>query len=203
MFMAPSLTPKGNKNPAFRLFKYRVGTGQLLEYTQFYLNLTEANSGNATWRKHYNTVTAFAMSDLSSSSLDGFVKRLNSPESQHFSHYTDLRSVLLTDTALSSCNSTCKQQYLCAAVFLDISLYNKCLNGGDIVLLLASQSNIFGIKKVSLVVTGAILIVLVILVILAYRRWCRTKLGKQIDKSNMEVHYSLLVDTDDIEEDEL
>ena len=70
------------------------------------------------------------------------------------------------------------------------------------VLLLASQSNIFGIKKVSFVVIAVIVIVLLILVALAYRRWCRTKLGKLVE-SNMDVHYSLLVDTDDIEEEEL
>ena len=51
MFLSPAVTPwkstlpgVGYNNPSLRLYKYDKTTSQVLDYYQYYLNLTEANS---------------------------------------------------------------------------------------------------------------------------------------------------------------
>ena len=51
MFLSPAVTPwkstltgVGYNNPSLRLYKYDRTTSQFLDYYQYYLNLTEANS---------------------------------------------------------------------------------------------------------------------------------------------------------------
>ena len=51
MFLSPAVTPwkstlpgVGYNNPSLRLYKYDKTTSQVLDYYEYYLNLTEANS---------------------------------------------------------------------------------------------------------------------------------------------------------------
>ncbi|KAG8275990.1 Acid sphingomyelinase-like phosphodiesterase 3b [Homalodisca vitripennis] len=48
LFLAPSVTPRrssaGLNNPAIRLYKIEIDTGQVLDYSQFYLDLPAANA---------------------------------------------------------------------------------------------------------------------------------------------------------------
>jgi len=54
MFLSPAVTPwksslagVGYNNPSVRLYKYDRDTAQVLDYYQYYLNLTRANQGNS------------------------------------------------------------------------------------------------------------------------------------------------------------
>ncbi len=43
VLVSPSVTPFGHINPSFRIFTMDASSMQLLDYTQYHLNLTRAN----------------------------------------------------------------------------------------------------------------------------------------------------------------
>lgn len=74
IFLAPSVTPwrtpGGANNPGLRLYKFETTTGQVLDYTQYYLDLSTANHlDNAEWRLEYNFTTFYGLPNISAASL--------------------------------------------------------------------------------------------------------------------------------------
>ncbi|XP_054258449.1 acid sphingomyelinase-like phosphodiesterase 3b [Macrosteles quadrilineatus] len=64
IFIAPSVTPKrsssGFNNPAIRLYKFNSDTGQVIDYVQYYLDLTTANQReSADWTVEYNLTSYY------------------------------------------------------------------------------------------------------------------------------------------------
>lgn len=132
MFLAPALTPwnstmpgMGANNPGLRLYHYRRSTGRITDYTQFYINLTEANTlGKANWRAEYKAKTAYNLSNLLPASLDALVAQFKQDGSPLFQRYYEYNSVSLDK---SPCVDMCKRLHICAITKIDFDEHNKCL----------------------------------------------------------------------------
>lgn len=132
MFLAPALTPwnstmpgMGANNPGLRLYHYRRSTGRITDYTQFYINLTEANTlGKANWHAEYKAKTAYNLSDLLPASLDALVAQFKQDGSPLFQRYYEYNSVSLDK---SPCVDMCKRLHICAITKIDFDEHNKCL----------------------------------------------------------------------------
>lgn len=132
VFLAPALTPwnstmpgMGANNPGLRLYHYKRKTGRITDYTQFYLNLTEANAqGKANWHAEYKAKTAFNLSDVSSASLNKLVTQFKQDGSELFQRYYKYNSVSLDK---SPCVDMCKRRHICSMTKIDFDEFNKCL----------------------------------------------------------------------------
>lgn len=64
-FIAPSLTTFNTHMPAFRIFYADSNTKNLIDYEQFFLNLTKANADNkAVWELNYRATEFFKVKNL-------------------------------------------------------------------------------------------------------------------------------------------
>ncbi|XP_037582505.1 acid sphingomyelinase-like phosphodiesterase 3b [Dermacentor silvarum] len=128
MHLAGSVTPWGSKdpvyrslseptNPCVRLYTYRRSTGELLDYSVYYLNLDKANAAAASqqqpeWEFLYSASKDFGQRDLSTDSMVELAHRLTaSPEL--LSRYINLSSAL-KDTG--PCDASCRKTMLCAVL---------------------------------------------------------------------------------------
>ncbi|KAG8227923.1 hypothetical protein J437_LFUL011851 [Ladona fulva] len=60
----------GANNPGVRLYKFDTNTGQVLDYMQYYLDLSTANHlDSAEWRLEYNFTSFYGLTNISAASL--------------------------------------------------------------------------------------------------------------------------------------
>jgi len=134
MFMAPSVTPwfiplpdVGSNNPGVRLYKYSRETGHIVDYTQYFLNLSAANTaGHDNWRVEYRATEAYGISAVDAASWNEVIQRFvsGSESLDLFSRYYHFNSVSYD---LSDCTGECKKQHICAASEVDADKYSQCL----------------------------------------------------------------------------
>eukprot|EP00026_Physarum_polycephalum_P006279 Phypoly_transcript_06321.p1 GENE.Phypoly_transcript_06321~~Phypoly_transcript_06321.p1 ORF type:complete len:568 (+),score=61.40 Phypoly_transcript_06321:78-1781(+) len=68
-YFAGSVTPYTNENPGFRVYEIDSVTKAVIDYTEYALNLTQANEeGSPTWRPIYSARSAYALADMSPNS---------------------------------------------------------------------------------------------------------------------------------------
>ncbi|KAH6922789.1 hypothetical protein HPB50_019080 [Hyalomma asiaticum] len=140
MHLAGSVTPWGSKdpvyrtlseptNPSVRLYTYRRSTGELLDYSVYYLDLDKANAAAASqqqaeWEFLYSASKEFGQQDLSTESMVELAHRLtSSPEL--LSRYINLTSAL-KDTG--PCDATCRQTMLCAILGSRRDSHTACIS---------------------------------------------------------------------------
>ena len=196
--MAPSVTPHFNKNPATRLYTYNKSTAQVLDYTQFYLDLRKANEHDGPWHQSYKATDEYSLPDLTALSLHRLLKRFSPPGSADFKKYIDNNFVKSDFTDLS-CNASCKQHHLCAIGFLDIEEHHKCLMSKDVVTLLtdsvgAAESH----AAVVIVVILVLLVAVLIIGLISYRQWRKPRKQKIKTKEG----YNLLMENNFLMEEQ-
>uniref|UniRef100_A0A1I8NMJ2 Sphingomyelin phosphodiesterase C-terminal domain-containing protein n=1 Tax=Stomoxys calcitrans TaxID=35570 RepID=A0A1I8NMJ2_STOCA len=129
MMMSPSVTPRkmsvGSNNPAMRLYKFDTDSGQVLDYTQYYMDLQTANTlGEPNWVPEYNLTHYYALSDISAISLHNFVDRFTSNDGSWFAKYYRANSVRYpTDP----CENVCMLNHYCAITRVDYKEFRQCL----------------------------------------------------------------------------
>jgi len=134
MFIAPAVTPwfstlpeVGSNNPAVRLYRYSQQTGHVVDYTQYFLNLTAANNaGYDNWTVEYRATEAYGISAIDAESLSDLVKKFanDSQSPDLFASYYRYNSVSYN---VSNCTGLCKKQQVCAASEVEIDRYLQCL----------------------------------------------------------------------------
>jgi len=134
VFLAPAVTPwfstlpgVGSNNPAVRLYKYSRPTGRVVDYTQYFLNLTAADAANRdNWTVEYCATEAYGISAVDAESLSDLVKKFanDSQSPDLFTRYYRYNSV---SHDLSNCTGPCKQQQICAASEVELDRYSQCL----------------------------------------------------------------------------
>ncbi|KAL5291313.1 SMPDL3B family protein [Megaselia abdita] len=126
---SPSVSPrKGSlsNNPAMRLYKFETDSGQVLDYTQYYLDLDAANTlGEPNWTPEYNLTHQYGLSDITASSLHSLVGRFLSDDDKTFSKYYRANSVRHETETL--CNEICQLNHYCVITRVDYNEYRKCL----------------------------------------------------------------------------
>lgn len=132
MFLAPAVTPWkstiagiGSNNPSVRLYIYERSSGAILDYYQYYLNLSAANAAETdTWLMEYQMTEDFNMDDVSPKSLANLVDSFLQNDTV-FNKYYRYNSV---SHDLSDCSGVCKQGHMCAICAVDYGAYNVCMS---------------------------------------------------------------------------
>ena len=136
--VAPGLTPwnstlapeTGANNPALRLFEFNKTSGQIVDYHQFYLNLTKANMNEAAeWELEYSFRTYFNIAQMSPESISGLLDSMMEDDIL-FNNYYAINTVLYesADDAVANCDATCRSYHYCAMSQLDYSKFEDCIS---------------------------------------------------------------------------
>ncbi|XP_039963693.1 uncharacterized protein LOC120776780 [Bactrocera tryoni] len=129
MMISPSVTPRklnvGSNNPAMRLYKFDTDSGQVLDYTQYFMDLQLANQvGEPNWLPEYNLTHYYALSDISAVSLHNFVDRFTSGDGTWFGKYSRANTVRYQS---DSCEGVCMLNHYCAITRVDYKEFRQCL----------------------------------------------------------------------------
>uniref|UniRef100_A0A6B2E4C8 Putative acid sphingomyelinase 4 n=1 Tax=Phlebotomus kandelakii TaxID=1109342 RepID=A0A6B2E4C8_9DIPT len=130
IMMAPSVTPRkmnvGANNPGMRLYKFETDTGQVLDYTQYYLDLEQANTAmEATWQAEYNLTTQYyGLAEVTSLALHNLADRFTNLDDPLLAKYYRANSVRYVS---NQCDGVCALNHYCAITRLDYSGFRECL----------------------------------------------------------------------------
>lgn len=150
-FCAPSVTPWRYKvpglgtgpahNPSIRLLKYNKTSGNLLDFTQYYMDLPEVNRNNASeWLIEYNATKVYSLPDLSPSSFAELITRMKSQQSSEFQSFHRFWTVSVGDQYQKSCNDECHARFYCNFKHVYHDKYQQCYK--DFSVSAASRGNV-------------------------------------------------------------
>ncbi|XP_066151569.1 acid sphingomyelinase-like phosphodiesterase 3b [Euwallacea fornicatus] len=133
--IAPSITPKRNhlgpNNPALRLYKFNRDTGQVYDYTQYYMDLSQANShSKAEWTVEYNFTSYYGLNEISSENLHNLARKFISTGqgvSSLFQRYHLANTVKVPPHPRDNCDLSCVHNHYCAITQIDIIDFEECL----------------------------------------------------------------------------
>ncbi|XP_039444463.1 acid sphingomyelinase-like phosphodiesterase 3a [Culex pipiens pallens] len=163
MMIAPSISPRRmgeSNNPAMRLYKFDTDSGQVLDYTQYYLDLDQANlQEEAVWQPEYNLTTYYyGLAEVSSVALHNLADRFSNADDTQFAKYYRANSVRYST---QSCEGICLLNHYCAITRLDYREFRHCLETSAKALASKNGSGGHGFPGVALVPLMACLVVLV------------------------------------------
>ncbi|XP_057663019.1 acid sphingomyelinase-like phosphodiesterase 3b isoform X1 [Diorhabda carinulata] len=134
--VAPSVTPKrtidGPNNPGLRLYKFDKDTGQVFDYTQFYLDLSAANANEnriAEWAVEYNFSTYYSINEINAGSLHALADKFTQDNpfgNSVFNKYYRANSVRINNNP-SGCDATCAHTHFCAITRVDYDEFHQCM----------------------------------------------------------------------------
>ncbi|XP_068912166.1 acid sphingomyelinase-like phosphodiesterase 3b [Tenebrio molitor] len=147
--LAPSITPKrttdGANNPGLRIYKFDKDTGQVLDYTQYYLDLSHANSNtksDAEWVVEYNFSSYYGISEITPNSLHQLADKLTSAShNDYFRRYYSANSVRMYNNPQSGCDANCAHTHYCAITRVDYQEFEHCLKTAASALASSSPSS--------------------------------------------------------------
>lgn len=122
--MAPSVTPWKDHNPGIRLLKYDRSTGRLLDYNQYYINLTDANTiRQSNWKLEYQATSAYNITDLSPVSMNELLRKIANPSSPSFRTFLQYFTVSVDHP--KECDQLCHARLNCSFSYHDSQTYYK------------------------------------------------------------------------------
>ncbi|XP_017779074.1 PREDICTED: acid sphingomyelinase-like phosphodiesterase 3b [Nicrophorus vespilloides] len=135
--LAPAVTPRrttdGANNPGLRLYKFDKDSGQVLDYTQYYLDLPLANTNTKTdpeWMVEYNFSSYYGISNITPLSLHNLAEKLTQStptENPSFNRYYRANSVRMYSGGVGGCDSNCAHTHYCAITRVDYEEYDHCV----------------------------------------------------------------------------
>ncbi|XP_032291155.1 acid sphingomyelinase-like phosphodiesterase 3b isoform X2 [Drosophila virilis] len=131
LMIAPSVVPRkegigASNNPALRLYKFDTGSGQVLDYTQYWLDLSLANRvQEPLWQSEYNLTHYYALGEISAIALHNFAERFTGKDASWFSRYHRANAVRFQSGA--ACLGRCMLNHYCAITRLDYDEFRLCL----------------------------------------------------------------------------
>ncbi|XP_076650576.1 cyclic GMP-AMP phosphodiesterase SMPDL3A isoform X2 [Halictus rubicundus] len=136
IMMAPSIspsTPGGPNNPGLRLYKFETNTGQVLDYTQYYLDLSNANIvGKANWQVEYTLLEQYKLQEITAITLHDLADRLTQSDDNAFVRYYKANTVSLPREVeqIWGCggalNGACALHHYCIVTRLNPESYKEC-----------------------------------------------------------------------------
>lgn len=121
-FLVSTLASRTNSDPTVRLFEYDEASFKVMDFTTFYMNLTDANLKNKiTWRKLYKATEDFGISDVSAENMYSEYKKM-SADKKEFNRVYGRRKAIM-----SSCSTSCRKKALCSMGYTDVTAYEKCI----------------------------------------------------------------------------
>ena len=139
MFISPSVTPwrgrdaqgKGGipRNPAVRKYMYSRSDYSLMDYEQYYLPLTKANTNTSTdWSRLYTFKQVYGSNSLHADQLQEAVELFKPYASQYFHKYYDYKYVGMRENYVP-CDCQCKFDEICAMENVDRDSFEECVDG--------------------------------------------------------------------------
>ncbi|ENN77739.1 hypothetical protein YQE_05809, partial [Dendroctonus ponderosae] len=133
--LAPSITPKrthdGPNNPGLRIYKFDKYSGEVFDYTQYYLDLSTANNnGKADWVVEYNFSTYYGINDITPLNLHTLADKFTqetSTENSVFNKYYKANSVRIHSRSSANCDDVCIHTHYCAITRIDYDEHKECL----------------------------------------------------------------------------
>lgn len=125
-FIAPSATPFTDHNPAFRVFYLDAATFELLDYDQFFMNLTAANAAPhapPTWALEYSAMAAYNLPDMRPASW----LRLSESFGTDAETATKYVNYMYAQSKLRRCDGVCQHEARCATGSGTVVDYVACL----------------------------------------------------------------------------
>lgn len=144
--MAPSVSPHrdpvDSSNPGLRLYKFDINTGKVLDYTQYFLDLADANLKVAEWSAEYNLTQYYGLHEVSAMSLHNLAEKLQigTPHETNIFHKY-LRAYNVRHESSDSCDGACAHQHFCAITCLDHITYRHCVEAAASALAAAGDAS--------------------------------------------------------------
>ncbi|CAL1543340.1 unnamed protein product [Lymnaea stagnalis] len=113
-FVSPSVTTYSLNNPIYRIYTldgdYANSSWAVLDYSNFYLNLTEANlSDKPQWQFEYSPKKAYNMTGLYAKDWDDLLKRMEADDDLFQQFYLHNKNMY----PRTPCHGNCKTELLC------------------------------------------------------------------------------------------
>eukprot|EP01114_Cavostelium_apophysatum_P013258 TRINITY_DN3168_c0_g1_i1.p1 TRINITY_DN3168_c0_g1~~TRINITY_DN3168_c0_g1_i1.p1 ORF type:complete len:560 (-),score=98.35 TRINITY_DN3168_c0_g1_i1:24-1703(-) len=110
VYVAPSVTTFSMRNPTFRFYKYDTTTYEILDYNQYYANLTAANEPGQKlqWMLEYSALSEYDLPDMSAASWLDLANRIGSDESVWQKWWMNFNTQIPTP-----CEEECQKYYVC------------------------------------------------------------------------------------------
>ncbi|EDV96025.1 GH15435 [Drosophila grimshawi] len=155
LMTAPSVVPRkegigASNNPALRLYKFDTGSGQVLDYTQYWLDLPLANRVHEPlWQPEYNLTHYYGLGEISAIALHNFVERFTGRDASWFGRYQRANAVRFQSG--SACLGHCMLNHYCAITRLDYDEFRLCLETEQ--LPLQGQATVAGLSSCCAVIS--------------------------------------------------
>ncbi|KAL0214773.1 hypothetical protein P9112_006957 [Eukaryota sp. TZLM1-RC] len=128
LFILPSVVSDDNmlysgNFPGVRLVTFNRTNGNVLDYHQYYLNITTANKElKPNWQLHHSAREAFGIRDVSGDSLFNLWKRMNNDE-ELLGKYIRMNT---NGVAMKDLTKECAVRHLCAFRYSRLTEFYKC-----------------------------------------------------------------------------
>ncbi|XP_033107535.1 acid sphingomyelinase-like phosphodiesterase 3b isoform X2 [Anneissia japonica] len=135
LFLAPAVTPwntslagVGPNNPSVRLFTFNREDGLLMNWEQYYLDLSEVDSADSSmWKREYSAIKDYDIPDVTTASLQSLVNGFETSDVL-FNRYYLFNSVSYNT---QPCTDECKITQLCSINQVDFTKFDKCVENSD------------------------------------------------------------------------
>ena len=130
VLITPSVTTFAHQNPSFRIYSMDASTYALLDYDQYFLNITEANElakegKTPKFEFNYSAKSLYGLKDLSADSWLDLANRFKS-NSTLFLQYVDN---MYARSKPPSCDANCKKRVICQCEYASLSDALECYAG--------------------------------------------------------------------------
>ncbi|KAF6207898.1 hypothetical protein GE061_016347 [Apolygus lucorum] len=132
IFLTPAITPKktssGTNNPALRLYTFDTDNGQILNYIQYFMNLTSSNQqAEALWEEEYNFTRYYGIEEVTPHEMNELAQSFVTQEGiKLFGRYWMANSVH-SNVIPTSTKTAWTNSHFCAITQLDHADYHDCL----------------------------------------------------------------------------
>ncbi|OWF39125.1 acid sphingomyelinase-like phosphodiesterase 3b [Mizuhopecten yessoensis] len=136
LFLSPAVTPwnsslagVGANNPGVRLYEYNQNNGEIINYWQYFLNLSSVISGNPpNWALEYEAKKVYNLTKLQPLEVLALVNSFDNDKfNKLYMKYLQFNSV--SQDVMPYCDESCVKQHFCAISELEKSGYQSCLHG--------------------------------------------------------------------------
>ncbi|XP_045519119.1 acid sphingomyelinase-like phosphodiesterase 3a [Pieris brassicae] len=127
--LAPSVTPRGagsTSNPGLRLYKFDTNNGKVLDYTQFYLDVTNKR-GELHWAVEYNLTQYYNLREITAVSLDALSKKIRNYNDRTYLHKYLMALHVRHAPDISNCDTACVHVHYCAITHAEFLDFRACV----------------------------------------------------------------------------
>ncbi|KAG7378633.1 Acid sphingomyelinase-like phosphodiesterase 3a [Phytophthora pseudosyringae] len=132
LFMSAAISPIFYSNPAFMVWDFDPSSYDLLDFTVYGTNLSEASNGTAAldWQPLFRASTAYNVSSLSWADMNNFIVDAASDSALVEQYYYNSQAQSYLQTACE--DSVCRTWYLCSMLWWSTPEdYTACLAAGS------------------------------------------------------------------------